>query len=288
MISDVQKAASGRLSCPRTPPWPHCGRRSWERWKWAALGGCLWCLIGLGWFSVSAQDNFPHSVPGAAERTARLFQEARAVWRREPTNATVSWQFGRACFDWAEFATNDTQRANVAEEGIAACRAIIRDQPRSAEAHYYLAMNLGQLARTKLLGALRLVSEMEQEFKTVRNLNPALDFAGPDRCLGLLYLDAPGWPASIGSQTKARTHLLRAAELAPRYPENRLCLLEAALRWNDRKLSAREVKEVAALLPEARQRLTGEAWEVSWVDWEARWKKAREKAPSTKGAPPAL
>lgn len=238
------------------------------------------CLVG-------ASDPFPHSVPGAAARTARLFQEARVQWQREPTNTTAAWQLGRACFDWAEFATNNTQRASVAEEGIAACRAVIRTEPKSAESHYYLAMNLGQMARTKLLGALWLVSEMEQEFKKVRSLNPALDFAGPDRCLGLLYLDAPGWPASIGSQAKAKTHLLRAVELAPRYPENRICLLEAALRWNDRKLIAREVKEIAALLPEAKQRLTGEAWEVSWVDWEARWKKAREKALSLKSAPPA-
>jgi len=30
-----------------------------------------------------------------------------------------------------------------------------------AAAHYYLAMNLGQLARTKSVGALKLVKQME-------------------------------------------------------------------------------------------------------------------------------
>jgi hypothetical protein len=36
----------------------------------------------------------------------------------------------------------------------------------SAPAHYYLGMNLGQLARTELRRRAQLVKEMEREFKT--------------------------------------------------------------------------------------------------------------------------
>ncbi len=79
-----------------------------------------------------------------------------------------------------------------------------RANPNSAPAHYYLAMNLGQLARTEFLGALKLVREMEREFKTAAELDAQFDFAGPERSLGLLYRDAPGWPVSIGSKRKAR------------------------------------------------------------------------------------
>ena len=90
-------------------------------------------------------------------------------------------------------------------------------------------MNQGQLARTKLLGAIHLVDEMEVSFKTALALDPTYDFAGPDRCLGLLYRDAPGWPTSIGSRMKARRHLQAAADLRPNHLENRLALLESAL-----------------------------------------------------------
>ncbi len=113
-------------------------------------------------------------------------------------------------------------------------------------------MNLGQLARTKLLGALKLVTEMEAEFKAARRLDEHLDFAGPDRSLGLLYLEAPGWPTSVGSRTKARQHLRRAAELAPQYPENRLTLLEAYLRWGDHNGVQRELKALEEIWPAAR------------------------------------
>ena len=59
----------------------------------------------------------------------------------------------------------------LAQQGIAACRQLIARTPKSAPAHYYLAMNLGQLARTELLGAFKLVREMEREFKTAVGLD---------------------------------------------------------------------------------------------------------------------
>ena len=61
---------------------------------------------------------------GASPPTRRRnFQEAQARYRKAPGEATAAWQFGRACFDLAEFATNKTERASLAEQGIAACRA---------------------------------------------------------------------------------------------------------------------------------------------------------------------
>ena len=95
-------------------------------------------------------------------------------------------------------------------------------------------MNLGQLARTETLGALKLVREMEREFKTAAELDGHFDYAGPERSLGLLYRDAPGWPVSIGSRRKAREWLEQAEKLAPEYPENHLNLVESYLQWHDR------------------------------------------------------
>ena len=101
-------------------------------------------------------------------------------------------------------------------------------------------MNLGQLARTKGLGALKLVDQMEREFSRARELDEQLDYAGPDRNLGLLYRDAPAI-GSVGSRTRAREHLKRAVELAPQYPENRLNLIEAYLKWGERTGAYREL-----------------------------------------------
>jgi tetratricopeptide (TPR) repeat protein len=215
----------------------------------------------------------------------KAYLEARDRHQSEPTNSEAAWQFGRACFSRAEFATNDTQKAMLAVEGINAMRLLVAREPDSAPGHYYLGMNLGQLARTKTLGALKLVDEMEHEFKLARELDENFSFAGPDRNLGLLYLKAPGWPASIGSRSRARRHLERAVELAPNFPENRLNLIEAYLKWGDHKSAQQELKSIKNLWSATRTNLTGEAWASSWADWESRLQELKRTTAKPVSAP---
>ncbi len=232
------------------------------------------CLAGADRHCV-AEDK---SSPAFAQRAEQNYRAAKEKFQSATNDAEAAWQFGRACFDWADFAREDDRREFIANEGIAACRQLIARDPKSAPGHYYLAMDLGQLAQTKTLGALRIVQEMEREFKRARDLDAKFDYAGPDRNLGLLYFEAPGWPASIGSKSNARKHLERAVELAPDYPENRLCLLEAYLKWGEKKNVQRALKVMEELLGRARKEFAGDTWAQSWVDWEKRWKKIVEKA----------
>lgn len=213
-------------------------------------------------------------------RAERLYSAAGERHVRESADSSAGWHFARACYDWADFATNDTQRADIAQEGIAASRAVLRQHPKLAPARYYLAMNLGQLARTRLLGALPLVSEMERHFKEVLDLDPDFDQAGPDRCLGLLYRDAPGWPLSLGSKSKAHAHLRRAVERCPDSVENRLNLIETLIAWGDETEAARHYTDTAGLLPTARTRCAGAEWAASWADWDRRWKAICQKLES--------
>lgn len=212
-----------------------------------------------------------------AARALRQYEAAQARFEREPASTEAAWHLGRAAFEWAEFATNHAQRAALAQRGIAACRQALAADEALAPAHHYLALNLGQLARTKTIGALSLVRQMERHFERSIELDPKFHFAAAERSLGLLYRDAPGWPASIGNRGKARLHLERAVELAPDYPENQLCLLEALVKWN-REAEARErARHLPALLERARQQFTGDDWADDWADWDARWARLRDR-----------
>jgi tetratricopeptide (TPR) repeat protein len=215
-------------------------------------------------------DSFnPHFV-AEAERQYRI---ATAHYRADPGNVDAVVQFARASFDRAEFATDSSERANLAQAAIDSCEHALTQHESVGALHYYLAMNDGQLARTKTIGALKLVHEMEREFERAIELNSRFDYGGPDRNLGMLYLDAPGWPTSIGNHSKARQHLMRAVQIAPDYPENHLDLLEAYLRLDDQIGAQREGQKLFALLPKAREKFVGEEWASSWADWETRWHK---------------
>lgn len=204
-------------------------------------------------------------------RYRAVFEAARTNWLAGSTNVVRAWKFSRAAFDLAEFATNDAQRAGIARQGIEAARAALAQDDKCAPAHYYLAMNLGQRARTELFGALRLVSEMEKHFKAVAKLDPTFDYGGADRNLGILYREAPGWPASIGSRSKARAHLKKSVELSPVYPANHLELLQCYVDWKEADTARKMIADVEQCLVRARSEFTGENWEWSWDDWDQMW-----------------
>lgn len=239
------------------------------KWMFAAAI-FLFAAAGL----VSADDGQNQIFAARAEAE---FQRAQKQFLADTNNPDAAWQFARACFDCADFATNKTERATLADQGISACRQVLARDPNSVAAHYYLGMNLGQLARTKSLGALKIVREMEREFKTAADLDAQFDFAGPERDLGLLYRDSPGWPVSIGNKRKAREFLESAVRLSPDYPENHLNLIESFLQWHENDNAKNELKILDALWPAAQKKFTGEKWEQSWDDWSARRAAAHKK-----------
>jgi tetratricopeptide (TPR) repeat protein len=235
------------------------------------LHGVLVALLGCGLcIGALAADTTNSPVPYLEQRLA----EAQREQQEHPLDAERGWQLARACFDRAEFSTNSAQRAELAQQGIVAAQQALAQQSNSAPAHYYLAMNLGQLARTRSLGALRLVDKMEAEFHAARQLDERFDHAGPDRNLGRLYFQAPSI-GSVGSRKKARLHLDKAAELAPDYPENWINLAEAALRWNQPGAARKELETLETKLADARQKFGGEAWAGAWLNWNARLESLR-------------
>lgn len=211
-----------------------------------------------------------------ATNVVHAYQDAKSAYEAAPSSIEAAWKFGRACFDAAEAATNKTQRAQVAEEGIAACRKALAVETNSAALHYYLALNLGELAQTRGFSALKLVSQMEEELLQAVELDAAYDNAGPERTLGMLYRDAPAI-ASVGNRTKARQHLLRAVQLAPAFPENQLELIESLLKWNDRNAARRQLVQLEQDWPTAKSKLTGETWAADWTRWEEQLQKLKKQ-----------
>jgi tetratricopeptide (TPR) repeat protein len=216
-------------------------------------------------------------IPEFAAKAEKAYEDNRTQFQASSNNPEACWHFARACFDWAEFATNNATRAGLAEEGISACRHLLKSDTNSIPGHYFLAMNLGQLARTKSLGALKIVTQMEAEFDAVLERDADFAFAGADRNLGLLYLYAPGWPLSVGNKSKARQHLKMALKRSPDFPENHLNLIEAEIKWGDKKEALAGLDALDQLWPEARKKLAGDEWAADWAGWEAHRDAARKE-----------
>jgi tetratricopeptide (TPR) repeat protein len=218
-----------------------------------------------------------YSPVSSLPRAERDYVETARRWQADSNHLEVAWQFGRACFDLADAATNNAQRAQVAKQGVEVCRHATILDPKSAPAYYYLGLNLGQLARARPLSAVGYLDDVEAAWLSAIALDPKFDYSGPHRSIGVLYRDAPGWPISLGSRKKALFHLEKAVELSPGYPGNRLFLLETWIDWGRKDNARAALDETRKIFLKAREEFAGDRWSEDWRTWEARWEKLQKE-----------
>jgi tetratricopeptide (TPR) repeat protein len=243
--------------------------RQWlASFRWVASASLFVAFLGVA--TGDTRPDFGDREDEFRRRSRATFEAAREHYRSDTNSPVAAWEFARAAYDLAEFARTKTEREKLATQGVAACRRAVFLAPKSAPAHYYLGMNLGQLARVYLLKGLRIVSQMEEAFLAARGLDPMFDYAGADRALGLLYHQAPGWPISLGNRSKASRHLTEAVRLQPDYPGNHIALAGFLHDTRQLRLFATQWEALKELLPHARTEFAGTDWELSWFEWNHR------------------
>lgn len=220
--------------------------------------------------------------PEVVHQRQQEFHAARARLEALGTSSSSNslaaiHEFCRTAYELASVQSQDSDRARITQVAIATAQASLSNSPASAPTHYYLALNLGELARTKSLGALKIVPRIRDSLEAARALDESIDHAGPDRTLGRLYLEAPGWPTSLGSRSKARAHFLRAVQLAPEYPGNHLALAEALLQWREFSAARSQLRAADSIWTQARSQLSGPRWEPDWAEWTQRRQSLVEK-----------
>lgn len=137
----------------------------------------------------------------------------------------------QVCLALAARQSDPLKREQLASEGVRfAETALALGGNGDAEVHYYLAANLGLVAREHVTLAMENLPRLEQEMQRALALNPGIDDGGPLRLLGMLYLKAPLWPAGIGDGDKALDLLGRAVREHPTHPLNHL--FYAAAMWD--------------------------------------------------------
>src|ERR1039458_593480 len=77
--------------------------------------------------------------PIFAGRAGAEYHRAQTQFQSNTNDPAAAWQFARACFDFTDFVTNNARRAELANQGIAACRQLLACESNSTPVHYYLA-----------------------------------------------------------------------------------------------------------------------------------------------------
>ncbi len=177
----------------------------------------------------------------------------------------------------AEIADQEQDLKRYSRLTIAWARAASDRFPKEAVFPYRWAVAIGLEFKTSVRGALDKVKEVERLAEKARSLDEKLDFAGPLRLLGALYVRAPE-VGSIGDPDKGVDLLKRAVALFPDYPPNHYFLGEGYYKQEDYPKAAKEFRFVLQAAPS--QDYT--ARDAKWFRAHARGylKKISRKQPS--------
>ncbi|HOD15231.1 MAG TPA: hypothetical protein PLA65_07415 [Spirochaetota bacterium] len=143
-------------------------------------------------------------------------------------NKSYSILLSRTSFLVADSLEADEDKLQkCAEIGVMAARraGVNKDSP---EACYYFAVNQGIILYTKGLFGLNKLPEIFEALKIAQK-NETVDFGGPLRVLGMMYLKAPAWPTGIGDLDKSLELLEKASKKYPSHPQNFIFYAQALI-----------------------------------------------------------
>ncbi len=173
-------------------------------------------------------------IPGNLDRAIELLQDLRS---KHPDKDIIRGKLAHAYY-YKGYQSPDgsKERENYFEQGVTHGKEAITLNPRALYGNFWYASNLGMLGICRgIMSSLRSVDPMKQAMELVLKSNERFFFAGPHRALGRLYHQAPGWPLSVGSKSKAADHLERSVALAPEFLHNHLFLAELYLDTGEKK-----------------------------------------------------
>jgi tetratricopeptide (TPR) repeat protein len=105
-------------------------------------------------------------------------------------------------------------------------------QPDSAVSYFYRGLCRGKQGEMKgVWASLGIIDPFEEDMKKAVELDPKVNYAGPHRALGKLYLELPFFLG--GDSDKSVFHLKEAVRLAPNYAENHLGLAQVLVKKNN-------------------------------------------------------
>ncbi len=204
------------------------------------------------------------ATPGNAGKS---LGDLRLALKLAPYNVQALWRAARACAWLAEQAgdaKDKPQQLKIADEGVGYAQRCTFVDPDRKEGHYYMALCYAMHADAVPSQGLALVPKMVKELKKADEpIGGGIDHSGPDRVLGLIYLNAPPWPTSVGDVDEAVDKLENACDQNPGFPENHLALAEAYIKTRkykdarkhlERVLAAEPAPDWAAELPKLKQR----------------------------------
>ena len=160
-----------------------------------------------------------------------------------------SWRIARAHYWIGDHTPDKAEKKRIFEQGIYYAKKAVELGPEEPAGYYWLGICYGVYGEAKgVLKSLSLVKPIKEAMNKVLALDPAHDDGGPDRVLGRVYYELPGFAG--GSKKKSLEHLLRSKELGPRVGLTRIYLADTYLSLDEVEKAREELEFVLGMEPD--------------------------------------
>lgn len=164
-----------------------------------------------------------------------------------PEDDTVFCEAAAFYSDWAEEIESETEASlRLIEQGLAYANRAIELNPHNGTAYFYRgALTIQRGARKGIFSSLRSIRPMRDDLLKAIELSP--DYSPAYHGLAVIYMEAPGWPLSIGDPEKALVYRIISVELEPDNIEYRLALADTYKKLGEEDLYRATLLEVRTM-----------------------------------------
>lgn len=158
----------------------------------------------------------------------QVAEDIQKILEHEPNQAEWEWRMARSNYSIAKM-NKDTRQYDLCIEHSSRALEI---KPDSAISYFFRALCRGKKGETQgIWSSLGIIKPFEVDMKTALELDPTIQNGGPNRALGMLYLELPFFLG--GNTNQSIYHLREAVRLSPDHAENHLGLSEAYYSINN-------------------------------------------------------
>jgi tetratricopeptide (TPR) repeat protein len=182
-------------------------------------------------------------------KAQEALEKYRAAYASKEDVYGACWRIARAHYWVGDHTPDKAEKKRIFEQGIYYAKKAVEFAPDKPEGHYWLGICYGVYGEAKgVLKSLSLVKPIKAAMNKVLELDPAYDDGGPDRVLGRVYHELPGFAG--GSKKKSLEHLLRSKELGPRVGLTRIYLADTYLSLDEVEKAREELEFVLTMEPD--------------------------------------
>ncbi len=189
-------------------------------------------LTGKASFADPFKMDNQYQLAKSLEEFEIIAGKIQKILKKNPDQPEWEWRLARSHYSLAKRVVSKELKIHHYDQCIKHNSQALELKPDSAIGYFFRALCRGKKGEMQgIWASLEIIRPFEEDMKQALKLDPSVQYGGPPRALGNLYLELPFFLG--GNLDQSVYYLEEAVRLAPDYAENHLGLAKAYQAQNN-------------------------------------------------------